>query len=111
MADLSTLPAELQADARIEPNGEVSWSDSRSVAAVNALTASQSVVLGLDVRFYDSAGCFYEIPWSSFDPDTSKIRAENVEASREVALEALARIDELQTPDDTVERRVLVTWQ
>lgn len=110
MADLTALPAELQADARIDPNGEVSWSDSRAVAAVNALTTTQSVVLGVDVRFYDSAGRFYEIPWSSFDPDTSKIHTANVEASREAALEALARIDELQTPDDTVERRVLVTW-
>jgi hypothetical protein len=34
-----------------------------------------------------------------------------VEASRQDALEALARIDELETPTDTVERRVVVTWE
>jgi hypothetical protein len=111
MADLSGLPTELQRDARSDPNGEVSWSDACAVAAVNELTDSGSVVLGLDVRFYDAAGRFYEIPWSSFEPDTSKAHAANVEASRQDALEALARIDELETPTDTVERRVVVTWE
>jgi hypothetical protein len=111
MTDLSALPVEIRAGARVHANGEVSWSDASAVAAVNGLADKGSVVLGVDVRFYDSAGRFYEIPWSSFDPDPSNARAANVEASRDDALEALARIDELETPADTVERRVLVTWE
>lgn len=111
MADLSGLPIDVQRDARVDPNGEASWSDAYAEAAVNALTDGESVVLGLDVRFYDSADRFYEIPWSSFEPDTSEGLAANVEASRQAALEALAGIDTLETPDGTVERRILVTWR
>ena len=111
MTDLSDLPAEIRTDARIDPTGEVSWSDSGAEAAINALTATGYVVLGVDVRFYDSAARFYEIQWSSFEPDASKAQVANVEDSRQRALEALARIEALPTPDDTVERRVLVSWQ
>jgi hypothetical protein len=111
MTVLSDLPAEVRADARIDQNGEVSWSDSAAAAAINALTATGRVVLGLDVRFYDSTGRFYEIPWSSFEPDVSRTPFANAESSRQAALAALGRIDELERPDDTVERRVLVTWQ
>lgn len=111
MSDLSRLPAELQRHARIDAKGEVSWSGLHAAAAIDALAATDAVVLGLDIRFYDSEGRFYEVPWSSFDPDSSTTRAANVEASRRAALEALARIDEAGRPDDTVERRILVTWQ
>jgi hypothetical protein len=109
--DLSALSAGLQRDARVDPNGEVSWSDSCAAAAVRELTDNGSLVLGLDIRLYDATGHFYEIPWSSFEPDPSKVDGENLEASRDDALKALARIDTLETPEDTVERRVLVTCQ
>jgi hypothetical protein len=54
------------------------------------------------VRSYLGDGTFYEIPWSSSEADAKGAKAD--------ALEALSRIDELERPDDAVERRVLVTW-
>jgi CHASE2 domain-containing sensor protein len=108
--DLSALPKDMQAAARIDANGEVSWPDSAAAAAISALADTGALVLGLDVRFYDADDRFYEIAWSSFDPDRSKPSATNRSDARDAALARLANIDELELPDDTVERRVLITW-
>lgn len=108
---LSALPAQVAASALVETNGEVMWRDVDSVAAINALADAGLVILGLDVRFYDANNRFYEIAWSSFDPNPSKSDSANAVDAREAALERLAKIDEQDRPDDTVERRVLITWR
>jgi hypothetical protein len=54
---------------------------------------------------------FYEVAWTSFEPDAEKPTALNAEEARLAALEAVDRVDELDVPEDTVERRVLVAWQ
>jgi CHASE2 domain-containing sensor protein len=101
--DLSALPAELQQAARVDANGEVSWPDEDAAKAIESLTTVGHRVLGLDVRFYLADGTFYEIPWSSSHADPGEAQAD--------ALDALSRIDELERPEDAVERRVLVTWE
>jgi CHASE2 domain-containing sensor protein len=109
--DLSALPKAVQAAARVDANGEVSWPDSSAADAINALSDAGAVVLGLDLRFYDANDTFFEIAWSSFEPDASKPAAANEADAREAALGVLARIDEEEPPEDTVERRILVTWR
>ena len=108
--DLSALPEEVQAAARVDANGEVSWPDSTAAAAINGLADSGVIVLGLDLRYYDANDTFYEIAWSSFQPDPSAPPATNTADARNAALTSLAKIDEHESPDNTVERRVLVTW-
>jgi hypothetical protein len=100
--DISALPAHLQEAARIDANGEVSWPDEQAAAAIEALAAAGHRVLGLDIRFYLDDGTFYEIPWSSSEDDPPRAKA--------AALEALAHFGDLERPEDTVERRVLITW-
>jgi hypothetical protein len=109
--DLSALAKDLQAAARVDPNGEVSWPDATAAAAINGLAESGAIVLGLDLRYYDANDIFYEIAWSSFEPDASKPAVANAADARAAALERLAKIDEQEPPDDTVERRVLITWE
>jgi hypothetical protein len=109
--DLSQLPKEVLASARIDANGEVSWPDNEASTAIDALAAAGLMVLGLDIRFYDADGRFYEVAWTSFEPDAEKPTALNAEEARLAALEAVDRVDELDVPEDTVERRVLVAWQ
>jgi hypothetical protein len=46
----------------------------------------------LDVEKYAPDGTFVEWPWSRFEPDASASHKENVERSRVVALDAVARI-------------------
>lgn len=94
------LPSEIQAAARILANGEVMWPASCAADAVRALTAAQEVVLGLDVRDYDSDESFVEIAWSSFEPSG----ADDVAGGSEAALSALQRGP---LPDGWV----LVTWR
>src|SRR6266576_6703356 len=101
--DISALPADLQQAARVDSNGEVSWPDEDAARAIEALTAAGRRVLGLDIRFYFGDGTFYEIPWSSSDSQAIEAKAD--------ALDSLSRIDELERPEDAVERRVLITWQ
>jgi hypothetical protein len=96
--------------ARVDANGEVSWSDAVAAAAIKGLADTGAIVLGLDLRFYDANGRFYEIAWSSFEPVASKPAAANAANARDAALGRLAKIDEEPLPDDTVERRVLITW-
>jgi hypothetical protein len=108
--DLSALSEELRAAARVDGNGEVSWPDSLAAAAVNGLADGGAMVLGLDVRFYDSDDRFFEIAWSASGPSNSRTDAANVEACRRDALTALKDIDTLSVPEGTVARRILITW-
>ena len=101
--DISALPSDVREAAHIDANGEVSWPDEKAASAIEALTAAGHRVLGLDIRFYVADGTFYEIPWSRSDADAAEADAS--------ALEALSRIDDLERPEDAVERRVLVTWE
>ena len=109
--DVSELPEGLRATARIDPNGEVSWPQSSATTAVEGLADAGYVVLGLDLRFYAADGRFYEIPFSSFEPDVAQGVAANADAGRRAAILALAKVDAVEIPADTVERRVLVTWR
>jgi hypothetical protein len=109
--DLSMLPQALQATARIDPNGEVSWPDDDAAMAIAALADAEAIVLGFDVRYYDADERFYELAWCSFEPDPSKPAAASAAAARDAALDALAKINENEPPEDTVERRVLITWR
>lgn len=85
---LSFLPPELRKHVRIEANGEVVWPLDEAASAINALADSGRVVLGLDVRGGSDGGT-PETPWSVFEPDERQAHAENVEAGRQAALEAL----------------------
>jgi hypothetical protein len=94
--DLTFLTEDLQRGARCDPNGEVSRPISQAPAAIEALAGSGRLVLGLDIRDYQSDGTFIDVPWSSYaGPD--------VEEARGFALSALSRGD---LPGDWV----LITW-
>lgn len=133
LRDLSALPVNLQTAARIDTNGEASWLDSDAEAVLHGLADSGAVVLGLDIRFYSGDGRFMEIPWSSFGPavvvgsrTAQRPRKRwfvrrrrrpvrrgvelNAKDALDAALAMLARIDEVEVPEDTVERRILITW-
>ena len=84
--DLSALSHEVRRAARVDANGEVSWPNDYAGAAISELASAGEVVLGLDVRFYDAEGRFYEMPWSSHDPDRSESVAVNADAARIAAL-------------------------
>jgi hypothetical protein len=102
--DISDLPADVQRGACVQSNGEVHWRDDEAAEAIEAIAALGHRILGLDVRFYDADSRFYEIALSSSsakDPSDAKTDA----------LRALARIDDQETPEGTVERRVLIAWQ
>jgi hypothetical protein len=97
--DLDRLPQAVASAATVEPNGEVWWRVADAEAAVNALADAGLVILGLDMREYDEDGQFYEWAWSIYNPTG----ADDVEAARRSALEALRR------PDRTG-NAVLITW-
>ncbi len=94
--DLSFLTAELQREARCDPNGEVSWPISQAPAAVEALASSGRLVLGLDIRDYQNDGTFIEVPWWSYTGSA-------VEEARIFALSVLRQ-------DDLPGNWVLITW-
>ena len=62
--DVASLPHRLQASARIDANGEVSWPLDKARDAISELAKSGRVVLGLDMRDYDAEGLFIEVAWS-----------------------------------------------
>lgn len=62
------LPKGFRDVARINPNGEASWSRADALQAIEALTEAGCVVLGLDLRSYDSDGSVLEVAWSVFQP-------------------------------------------
>jgi len=94
--DLGFLTEDLQRGARCDPNGEVSWPISQAPAAIEALADSGWLVLGLDIRNYQSDGTFFEVPWSTYT-------GSDVEEARAFALSVLSRGD---LPGDWV----LITW-
>jgi hypothetical protein len=94
--DLSVLQSRIQASARVDANGEVSWPVNHAPEVIETLAENGRLVLGLDLRRYDDDGSFYEYAWSSFD-------GQNVMAARDAALLALRRDD---LPGDWV----LITW-
>jgi hypothetical protein len=94
--DLGLLSSELQARARRDRNGEVSWHVEDAPTALAELAEAGRVVLGLNVRNYDEAGSFVEVAWSVYEG------ADPIEA-RDAALKALSHDD---LPGDWV----LVTW-
>ena len=95
--DLGVLSDELRSQARVHPNGEVSWHVRDAPAVLSELAEAGRVVLGLDMRDYDDDGSFLEIAWSVYNG------SDPVEA-RDAALGALAR-DEI--PGDWA----LITWR
>jgi hypothetical protein len=94
--DLGFLPGELQARARRDDNGEVSWHVSDASSVLRELASAGRVVLGLDARNYGPDGSVVEVAWSSYE-------GTDPEEAREAALAALARQD---LPGDWV----LITW-
>lgn len=94
--DLGVLSNELRSQARVHPNGEVSWHVPDAPAVLSELAEAGRVVLGLEMRDYDD-GSFLEIAWSVYNG------SDPVEA-REAALGALAR-DEI--PGDWA----LIAWR
>lgn len=96
LPDLSFLTEDLQSGARFDPNGEVSWPMSQASAAIEALADSGRLVLGLDIRDYQSDGMLVEVPWWSYT-------GSDTEEARSFALDALSHGD---LPGDWV----LVTW-
>jgi len=94
--DLSALANDLQAAARVDPNGEVSWPDATAAAAIKGLAESGAIVLGLDLRYYDANDTFYEIAWSSFEPDASKPADANAADAREALSSQRPQRDELR---------------
>lgn len=67
---------------------------------IAALAAANRVVLGLDIRDYESDGSFVEIAWSSFDPNGTD---DAHQASR-------AALDSLRS-SPLSDGWVLVTWR
>lgn len=94
--DLSFLPTELQCGAKCDPNGEVSWPVSQASDVIKALDGAGRLVLGLDIRDYETDDIFIEIPWTSYS-------GSDVSEARDYALEALSHGD---LPGEWV----LITW-
>ncbi|MCP2048982.1 UNVERIFIED_ORG: hypothetical protein J3D58_003054 [Paenarthrobacter nicotinovorans] len=79
VTDLSFLHPDLQNGALRDPNGEVSWPAPQASAVIEALADSGRLVLGLDVRDYQSDGTFIELPWWSYTgSDVQEARASAV---------------------------------
>jgi hypothetical protein len=95
--DLEVLSDELRSQARVDPNGEVSWHVRDAPAVLSELAEAGRVVLGLDIRDYDNDGTFLEIAWSVYNG------ADPFEA-RVAALDALAR-------DGLPGEWALITWR
>lgn len=96
LADLSFLSDDLQNGARCDPNGEVSWPLFQASDAIEALAGSGRLILGLDIRDYQSDGTFIEVPWSSYT-------GSDVEEARVFALSVLNH-------EDLPGEWVLITW-
>ena len=85
--DLGALSDQLRATARVDVNGEVSWSVRDAPAVFSELASAGRVVLGLDVRDYADDGTFLEVAWSVYNGADATV-------ARDAALGALER-DEL----------------
>lgn len=96
VTDLSFLQPDLQSGARCDPNGEVSWPASQASAVIEALAGSGRLILGLDIRDYQSDGTFIEVPWWSYT-------GSDVQEACSIALAVLSHGD---LPGEWV----LVTW-
>jgi len=81
--DLLRLPPLVAEAATVDENGEVWWTAQYGEAAINALADAGFVILGLDLREYDSAGHFIEVAWS----DYRHTGLRDVELGRAAALE------------------------
>ncbi|MFJ4169722.1 hypothetical protein ACIPY3_09440 [Paenarthrobacter sp. NPDC089714] len=81
VTDLSFLHPDLQKGALRDPNGEVSWPAAQAPAVIEALTGSGRLVLGLDVRDYQSDGTFIEEPlWSYKGSDVQEAHVRAITA-------------------------------
>jgi hypothetical protein len=105
--DMSMLPDDVRAGARVRENGEVEWRLAHATRAINGLADAGLVVLGLDLRSYPG-GKTFEVPWSSFEPGDSTDR-EAADAGRHAALNALARENFAEHTDHA--EWILVTWR
>ena len=99
------LPKDLREVARIDANGEVSWPRADALRAIEALTTAGCVVLGLDLRSYDSNGAVLDLAWTDFQPSIADTNSS--ESSRAAAVEGLRRADAVGFHDLDW---VLVTW-
>jgi hypothetical protein len=91
--DLTFLPQEVQRTARRITDGrEVMWPRGEAPSAIEALATAGRIVLGLDLRRYDSDAAFVEAAWSSFEPSSAP-DSFNVEAARRTAMDGLQRAD------------------
>jgi hypothetical protein len=106
--DLSALPTDVRESAHVLDNGEVEWRPADARAAINALAATGHVVLGLDLRSYPD-GPTFEVPWSIFKPVQTMDMDANIEAGRQVALNALARDNFTEFADYA--EWIRITWQ
>jgi hypothetical protein len=110
--DLSLLPEDVRARARIAANGEVSWPIADAGTAIESLADAGLVILGIDVQRYDDQGHTWETAWSDFSTTDCYGQAQVgdrsalIEASRLHALHALAR-DETADFGDWIR----VSWQ
>lgn len=104
--ELTALPQEVRAKARIYDNGEVSWALSHAERAIDALADAGFVILGLDVRWHDDQGHTRETACSDFNPARDVDDSQNVEIGRQTALEALWRENTADFGD-----WILVTWR
>ena len=106
--DLTFLPVDVQQAARRTTSGrEVLWPRDSAASAIEALAAAGRIVLGLDLRRYDTDQSFLEAPWSIFDPSSRPLEP-LVAAARQVALDALMRADDGEWNQYDW---VLVTWK
>jgi hypothetical protein len=80
------LQSRIQASARVDANGEVSWPVKHAPEVIETLAENGRLMLGPDLRRHDDDGSFYGYAWSSFD-------GQNVMAARDAALLALRRDD------------------
>jgi NDP-sugar pyrophosphorylase family protein len=83
--DLDALPLTLAECARVEPNGEVSWSLSDAPAVIEALADADRLVLGLDIRAYSADGAFKEVAWFDVgdERDVRKARDQAITSLRQ----------------------------
>lgn len=100
--DVASLPESVR-DAAQFSGSEVMWPIAIARDAIGALAELGHIVLGLDLRRYESDGRFYEAAWSAFAPTGSA----DISAGRDDALAALRRpnIEDMDGYD-----WVLITW-
>jgi hypothetical protein len=105
--DVASLPHRLQASARIDANGEVSWPLDKVRDAISELAKSGHVVLGLDMRDYDAEGLFIEVAWSVYGGN-AQMTAADIEPARVNALDAVNRAVDF---GGWREAWVLISWR